>query len=232
LNEYGLNYLKQQATLPIVADYLKFAQDSKYLIARERCEFISRILNNNVAATRNNSKVDYDVTKLGTRQQQTRKHPTIPAATPKLFSSTSPSPCPPPTQKQVVSSTKTTSPSSLANKNISRSRSSSAEHSQSPPLKKQANNKLMKKQQQPQLSETPTKKAAPTSNLRSTPILKRLRAMPNGRNAITSSSSSTSSSQPVLTATKPKHKQTNSVKKHGHSSRDEENGDGTPVLHM
>jgi hypothetical protein len=44
LIKYCLNYLKQQATLPIVSDYLKFAQDSRYLIARERCEFIFRLI--------------------------------------------------------------------------------------------------------------------------------------------------------------------------------------------
>ncbi|CAF3515723.1 unnamed protein product [Rotaria socialis] len=59
--------------LPPAADCLQYVQDSKYLIARERCEFISRLLNNNVAAARDSSNVDYDVTKLGTRQQQSQK---------------------------------------------------------------------------------------------------------------------------------------------------------------
>ncbi|CAF3515304.1 unnamed protein product, partial [Rotaria sp. Silwood2] len=88
LIEYSLNYLKQQATLLIVADYLQFAQDSKYLIARERYEFISRLLNNNVVATKNSSKVDYDVTKLGTRQQQRQKRPKATAAATTVFSFT------------------------------------------------------------------------------------------------------------------------------------------------
>ncbi|CAF3219190.1 unnamed protein product [Rotaria sp. Silwood2] len=98
---YGLNYLKQPATLPIVADYLQFTKDSKYLIARERCEFISRLLNNNVAATRNSSKINYDVTKLGTRQQQPQKRPKAHVATATVSTYTSTPTSQPRTQKQV-----------------------------------------------------------------------------------------------------------------------------------
>ncbi|CAF4342490.1 unnamed protein product, partial [Rotaria magnacalcarata] len=59
--------------LPSVIDCLQYVQDSKYLIACERCEFISRLLNNIVAAARDTSSVDYDVTKLGIRPQQPQK---------------------------------------------------------------------------------------------------------------------------------------------------------------
>ncbi|CAF4970316.1 unnamed protein product [Rotaria sp. Silwood1] len=107
--EYGLNYLKQQGTLPIVADYVKFVQDFKYLISRERCELMSRILNNNVAVTRNSSKVDYDITKLETRPQQTQKRPTALAARTTMSSSTLPSTDPSLTPKQALLSTTTTS---------------------------------------------------------------------------------------------------------------------------
>ncbi|CAF2977241.1 unnamed protein product, partial [Rotaria sp. Silwood2] len=228
LIEYGLNYLKQHGTLPIVADYVKFVQDSKYLISRERCEFISRILNNNVAVTRNSSKVDYDVTKLGTRQQQTQKRPTALAATTTVSSSTLPSTDPSLTPKQVLLST-TTSLSPIADKSTSRSRSSSAERCPSPLPKKQTYRKLMKKHEQLLSSKTPIKKAAPPSSLYSTPIAKRLRTMTNGTTTI-SLSSSTLSSQPVLTATQSKKKQAVSVKKRNHLSKDEEDDNGKPVL--
>ncbi|CAF2971839.1 unnamed protein product, partial [Rotaria sp. Silwood2] len=203
LIEYGLNYLKQQGTLSIVSDYVKFVQDSKYLISRERCEFISRILNNNVTVTRNSSKVDYDVTKLGTRQQQTQKRPTALAATTTVSLSTLPSTNSSLTPKQVFLSTTTTSLSPTADKSISRSRSSSAERCPSPPLKKQTYRKLMKKQEQLLSSKTPIEKAAPPSSLYSTPIAKCLRTMTNGTTTTTtiSLSSSTLSSQRVLTAT-------------------------------
>ncbi|CAF4336998.1 unnamed protein product, partial [Rotaria sp. Silwood2] len=230
LIEYGLNYLKQHGTLLIVADYVKFVQDSKYLISRERCEFISRILNNNVAVTRNSSKVDYDVTKLGTRQQQTQKRPTALAATTTVSSSTLPSTDPSLTPKQVLLST-TTSLSPISDKSTSRSRSSSAERCPSPLPKKQTYRKLMKKHEQLLSSKTPIKKAAPPSSLYSTPIAKRLRTMTNGTTTI-SLSSSTLSSQPVLTATQSKKKQAVSVKKRNHLSKDEEDDNGKPVLRM
>ena len=78
LIQYGLNKLKYEGQLPIVADYTSFAFDKKFYVPRERCEFISRLLNTNAVATRNCTKTDYDVTKLGTRQQ-TQKH-TLPTA--------------------------------------------------------------------------------------------------------------------------------------------------------
>ncbi|CAF3193130.1 unnamed protein product [Rotaria sp. Silwood2] len=230
LIEYGLNYLKQHGTLLIVADYVKFVQDSKYLISRERCEFISRILNNNVAVTRNSSKVDYDVTKLGTRQQQTQKRPTALAATTTVSSSMLPSTDPSLTPKQVLLST-TTSLSPTADKSTSRSRSSSAERCPSPLPKKQTYRKLMKNHEQLLSSKTPIKKAAPPSSLYSTPIAKRLRTMTNGTTTI-SLSSSTLSSQPVLTATQSKKKQAVSVKKRNHLSKDEEDDNDKPVLRM
>ncbi|CAF4145245.1 unnamed protein product [Rotaria sordida] len=230
LIRFGLNYLKQQATLPIVADYVQFAQDSKYLITRERCEFISRLLNNNVAVARESSNVDYDVTKLVTRQKETQKCSKETAAT-TVSSSTSTSTRQSRVQKQVLSSRKTTSSSSAANKSIDRSQSSSAERSQSPPpQKKQTNNKSIKNQQEKQLSKTTTEQTAPTSYLRSTPILNRLRAIPNGRTAVSSSSST--SSRPIITVTKSKKKQIISAKKRKYSSENEENDDGTSVLHV
>ncbi|CAF1327114.1 unnamed protein product [Rotaria sordida] len=229
LLEYGLNYLKQQATLPIVADYLQFGQDSKYLIARERCEFISRLLNNNVAAARENSKGDYDVTKLGAQQTQIKKCSKETAIASTVSSSPSPSTRQSHAQKQVLSLSSTTLSSSADEKSTSRSQSSSVERSQSPPPKKKTNNKLIKKQQQ--LSKTTTKKPAPTSYSRSTPILNRLRTKSNGRNAI-ASLSSTSSTKPVVIVTVSNNKQTVSAKKRGHSSESEDNDDNTPILHV
>ncbi|CAF5033701.1 unnamed protein product, partial [Rotaria sp. Silwood1] len=57
-------------------------------------------------------------------------------------------------------------------------------------------------------------------------------AIPNSRTAVASLSSPTSSSQPVLTPTNSKNKQTVWAKKRGHSSEDEESDDDTPVLHI
>ncbi|CAF2510414.1 unnamed protein product [Rotaria sp. Silwood2] len=196
----------------------------------ERCEFISRLLNNNVAVARESSNVDYDVTKLGTRQKETQKCSKETAAT-TVSSSTSTSTHQSRVQKQVLSSRKTTSSSSAANKSIDRSQSSSAERSQSPPpQKKQTNNKSIKNQQEKQLSKTTTEHTAPTSYLRSTLILNRLRAIPNGRTALSSSSST--SSRPIITVTKSKKKQIISAKKRKYSSENEENDDGTSVLHV
>lgn len=212
LMKYYLNYLKHEEKLPSVANCLQHVQDSKYLIARERCEFISRLLNNNVAAARDSSKVDYDVTKLGTRQQQLQKcsKETATATTVSSLTSTPiPQPC---VQKQVLLS-------SAANNNTSRSPSPVAEHSQSPPLKKQKNNnsKLHKKQQ---LFKTTAEQPAPASSLRSTPILNRLRNRPDDNTtAASSSSSSNSASEPVLVSTKSKTKPTTRTKKRGHPSK-------------
>ncbi|CAF1476082.1 unnamed protein product, partial [Rotaria sp. Silwood1] len=231
LLKYGLNYLKQQATLPIVADYLQFVQNSRYLIVRERCEFISRLLNNNAAAARENSKGDYDVTKLEARQPQIQKCSKEIEVTSTVSSSPSLSTRQSYAQKQVLSLSSTTLSSSPDEKSTSRSQSSSVERSQSPPPKKQTNNKLIKKQQQ-QLSKTTTKKPAPISYSRSTPILNRLRIKSNDRNAIASSSSSTSSTKPVLIVTRSNKKQTVSAKKRGHSSENEDNDDDTPILHV
>jgi len=69
LIQFSLNQLKNDGQLPIVADYTSFALNKKFYVSRERCEFISRLLNANTVATRNRTKVDYDVTKLGARQQ-------------------------------------------------------------------------------------------------------------------------------------------------------------------
>ncbi len=252
--QYGLNYLKQEAKLPIVADYLQFSRDSKHFIARERCEFISRLLNNNVAATSNTFNSDYDVRKLGTRQCQ--KHQRSKA---KIASAL---PSPPRIQKQVLLSRKKTS--SLTNsKKTSRSQSPSPERSQSsspervqsPVSKNQTNNKSVKKRQQQQLSKATTKTAMSspsvtgaaatktsnrekqgksnsrsTSITHSTPILNRLRAKPNGRIAVASSSSPTSSSHLTPTDTKLKKKQTASMKKRRHSSEDEKDDEHAPVL--
>ncbi|CAF2968734.1 unnamed protein product, partial [Rotaria sp. Silwood2] len=89
----------------------------------------------------------------------------------------------------------------------------------------------MKKQQQP-LSKKTINKSTPISYSRSTLILNRLRAIPNGRNAIASSSYFTSLSQSALTATNSKNKQTVDVRKHGQSSENKENDDSTPpILH-
>ncbi|CAF1520409.1 unnamed protein product, partial [Rotaria sordida] len=56
LIQFGLNQLKNNGQLPIVADYTTFALNKK-------------LLNANAVATRNCTKVDYDVTTLGARQQ-------------------------------------------------------------------------------------------------------------------------------------------------------------------
>lgn len=92
LIQFGINELKYNGQLPIVADYKNFALHKKFYVARERCEFISRLLNANIVATRNCSKIDYDVTKLRARQQ-THKRPltTVAAAT---ITSTVSSSCP------------------------------------------------------------------------------------------------------------------------------------------
>lgn len=72
LIQHGLNHLKFHGKLPIVAEYMQSAQELKYFIARERCEFISRLLNNNVAATIVKTRADYDVTKLRSRYDRKR----------------------------------------------------------------------------------------------------------------------------------------------------------------
>lgn len=74
LIQFGINELKYNGQLPIVADYTSFALHNKFYASRERCEFISRLLNATIIATRNYLKIDYDVTKLGARKQ-THKHP-------------------------------------------------------------------------------------------------------------------------------------------------------------
>ncbi|CAF4442567.1 unnamed protein product, partial [Rotaria magnacalcarata] len=221
LLKYDLNYLKCQGKLPSVIDCLQYVQDSKYLIARERCEFISRLLNNNVAAARDTSSVDYDVTKLGIRPQQPQKCLKESTITPTASSSTSPPTHKPRAQKQVLPSPKTTLSLSTVKKSTSCSQSSSDEHSPSPPLKKQKNknNKLIKKQKQQHVLKTTTEQATPVSYLHSTPILSRLRVRPNNHIADAASSSSTSSSQPRLIATTSKNKQIAMTKKRGHSSK-------------
>ncbi|CAF3713516.1 unnamed protein product [Rotaria socialis] len=207
--------------LPPAADCLQYVQDSKYLIARERCEFISRLLNNNVAAARDSSNVDYDVTKLGTRQQQSQKRSKETVVAPTVFSSTPTSTHTPRAQKNVISSTKTTLLSSGTKKSASSSQSSSDESSQSSPLKKQKNknNKLIKKQKQQHVLKTTAEQGAPAPHLRSIPILSRLRVRPNDHTAGVSSSYSTSLSEPGLIATISKNKQTARVKKRQHSSK-------------
>ncbi|CAF3124788.1 unnamed protein product [Rotaria socialis] len=204
-----------------VADCLQYLQDSKYLIARERCEFISRLLNNNAAAARDSSNVDYDVTKLGTRQQQSQKCLNEIVVVPSILSSTSTSTYTPHVQKKLLPSTNTPLLSSATKKSASSSQSSSDERSPSPPLKKQKNknNKLIKKQKQQHALKTTTEQATPVSYLHSTPILSRLRVRPNNHIADTASSSSTSSSQPRLIATTSKNKQIAMMKKRGHSSK-------------
>jgi hypothetical protein len=92
LIQFSLNELKYNKQLPIVADYTSFALHQKFYVSRERCEFISRLLNANIVATKNCLKKDYDVTKLGARQQ-THKRPvaTVAATT---ITSTASSSCP------------------------------------------------------------------------------------------------------------------------------------------
>ncbi|CAM4842605.1 unnamed protein product [Rotaria magnacalcarata] len=221
LLKYDLNYLKCQGKLPSVIDCLQYVQDSKYLIACERCEFISRLLNNIVAAARDTSSVDYDVTKLGIRPQQPQKCLKESTVTPTASSSTSPPTHKPRAQKQVLPSPKTTLSLSTVKKSTSCSQSSSDEHSPSPPLKKQKNknNKLIKKQKQQHVLKTTTEQATRVSYLRSTPILIRLRVRPNNHIADAASSSSASSSQHRLIATTSKNKQIAMTKKRGHSSK-------------
>ncbi|CAF4391718.1 unnamed protein product, partial [Rotaria magnacalcarata] len=69
---------------------------------------ISRLLNNIVAAARDTSSVDYDVTKLGIRPQQPQKCLKESTGTPTASSSTSPPTHKPRAQKQVLPSPKTT----------------------------------------------------------------------------------------------------------------------------
>jgi hypothetical protein len=92
LIQFGLNELTYNGQLPIVADYTSFALHKKFYVSRERCEFISKLLNANIVATRNCLKIDYDVTKLGARKQ-THKRPlaTVAATT---ITSTASSSCP------------------------------------------------------------------------------------------------------------------------------------------
>ncbi|CAF3461655.1 unnamed protein product [Rotaria socialis] len=243
LIQYGLNYLKCQAKLPIVVDYLNFAQDSEYFIARERCEFISRLLHSNITTTRNVVKFDYDVKKLGRRKGQ----------------------------KEILSSDKTASSSPLINKKNSRSQSpssersqsSSSERSQSPLLNNKKQNVLLQKQQNQQLSEptakTVTSKSESPKNLsrkatiiattktsirekqkscksrsattnRLTPILDRLRTKSNNRIPVVSSASSVASSHIVLTNTKSKKKQTVTIKKRSRSLENETDNEHVQVL--
>lgn len=92
LIQFGFNELKYNGQLPIVADYTRFALHNKFYVSRERCEFISRLLNATIIATRNCLKIDYDVTKLGTRKQ-THKHSLAAVAATKITSTASSS-CP------------------------------------------------------------------------------------------------------------------------------------------
>jgi hypothetical protein len=92
LIQFSLNKLKYDRQLPIVADYTSFALQQKFYVSRERCEFISRLLNANVVATKNCLKIDYDVTKLGARQQ-THKRPVANVAV-TTITSTASSSCP------------------------------------------------------------------------------------------------------------------------------------------
>jgi hypothetical protein len=236
LVQFGLNFLKQQGVLPIVIDYLHFALNSKCFVARERCEFISRLLNNNVVATKNNIKADYDVKSLGTRKRGIQKKSKAKMATTTVSCSKSMPTSPPCAQKQVFS-TKTASSKFVIEKKNSRSQSPSAERStssssersqssssqcsQSAPPKKQINKKLVKNKQDQRPLKAKIKRTTPTSYSRATPILNRLRAKPNGR--IDASSSSTSSSRNVTSGAKSKNKKIGCRKKLGHSSDDEEN---------
>jgi hypothetical protein len=93
LIQFGFNQLKYNGKLPIVADYTNFALHEKFYVSRERCEFISRLLNANIIATRNCIKTDYDVTTLGTRKQTNKRLLTTVAAA-ATITSTASSSCP------------------------------------------------------------------------------------------------------------------------------------------
>ncbi|CAF2991127.1 unnamed protein product [Rotaria socialis] len=92
LIQFRFNELKYNGQLPIVADYTSFALHNKFYVSRERCEFISRLLNATIIATQNCLKIDYDVTKLGARKQ-THKHP-LATVTATTITSTASSSCP------------------------------------------------------------------------------------------------------------------------------------------
>ncbi|CAF1543997.1 unnamed protein product [Adineta ricciae] len=232
---YGLNYVKSQGSLPIISDYFNYVQSSRFFVARERCEFISRLLNSNVVATKGTLKHDYNIKTLGKR-----KH-----------------------LKEVVLPTDKPSSATVIEKKFVRSQSSSSERSQSSAYeraissfaKKQKTSKSIKKQKQQQKVKARVEKAVAISELhtisswdatdtinkknstpektnksntnrlpminRSTPIINRLRTKPNGRNDATSSSSVLSSSHVVATNTKSKNKQTAYSNKRSHLSDDE-----------
>lgn len=225
-------------------------QDSKYFIARERCEFISRIINNNIAITKNRSKFDYDIKKLGRRMGQ----------------------------RQDLSRVKILSSSSIFNEKTSRSRSSSSEGSEpnscehlpsdiseysSSALRKKQTNRNLTKQQQQKILKVTTKKAAPTSCLtiisspndtdaaatknstrvkqrksnndrlalmnQSSPIVNRLRSKHNVRVPDVSSLFPASSSHRIVTDIKSKSKYRANTKKRSHSSENEKDDESTPV---
>lgn len=252
--------MKRQATLPIVADYVKLAQDSKYFIARERCEFVSRLLNNNVTATRSTSKLNYDIKKLGKRK---RGQVLLSAKTNASSSHiTKKTPLP---QSPLSEHSRSSSPQRSRSSSPECSRSSSFEHSQSSLSNNKEKGNLIKNQEKQQLSKATTRKVAPTSYSpkipssnptdtaatknstrkkpkscnsrsalvdRSTPILDRLRTKRTGRNAVVASLSSGVSSNVVLNTTKSKNKNTENDKKHSHSSENEKDNECTPVLSL
>lgn len=244
LVQFGLNYLKQQGMLPIVIDYVHFVLNSRCFVAGERCEFISRLLNNNVVATKNNIKADYDMKSLGARQCGIQKKSKTKMATTTVSYLTSMPPSPLCAQQQVFS-TKTASskfvtkrknshsqsPSAERSKSSSseRSQSSSSERSQfSSSERSQSSSAERSQSASSQCSQSPPPKKQ--SNKLATPILNRLRAKPNGR--IGASSSPTSSSRNVPSAAKSKNKKIGCGKKRGHSSDDEKSDENQSVLPM
>ncbi len=211
LIQFGLNQLKNDGQLPIVADYTTFALLKKFHVARERCEFISRLLNANAVATRNCTKTDYDVTKLGARQQ---------------------------TQKRALATAVATTITSAASSSSSNRHSTDSEdsvntgpqHSSSTAAQTPSKTLSTITKNVSRGNKKRKNKDNSSATTRSTPMPDRLRVRPNGN--IAAASPSLSLSQPAV-ATKPKKPKTtvSIAKKRGHISEDEEN-DNTPVLHV
>ncbi|CAF4467186.1 unnamed protein product, partial [Rotaria magnacalcarata] len=215
LIQYGLNYLKCQAKLPIVVDYLNFAQDSEYFIARERCEFISRLLHSNITATRNvikqhNKKNSRSQSPSSERSQSSSSE----RSQSPLLNNKKQNVLLQKQQNQQLSepTAKTVTSKSESPKNLSRKATIMATTKTS----------IREKQKS-------CKSRSATTN-RLTPILDRLRTKSNNRIPVVSSASSVASSHIVLTNTKSKKKQTVTIKKRSRSLENETDNEHVQVL--
>lgn len=229
LLQYAFNHLKLYGKFPVVADYVEFAQDSKYFIARERCEFISRLLHNNVAATLTKSHTANEIKKARNRKDRRKSSSSNASKNSPPLQSIS-SECSESTPSEYSSATQETDDKSIEKKQESIPKGKEKKASSPVCL---ASLSSTDENDAPVSKRTIIEKQNKPSDNHSTPIINRLRAKSKGRITAVPLLCTALSSSLCLDSSTPssKKKRTENREKRSYSS-EKENNSPTAVSSM